>query len=137
MKRILSVTIMILAAVTIYGQTPAPCTLKPAQAPVIRGVKLGMKTEEMLALFPGSSDQDGIKSAISKPEGYPHFGVVGISITPNVYSTKERFAGIAGYTLLLVDENVDRNKVDSFPPQTGPKGRRPVAFVAKLVEPII
>ena len=134
MKRILSVTIMILAAVTICGQTPAPCTLKPAQAPVIRGVKLGMKTEEMLALFPGSSDQDGIKSAISKPEGYPHFGVIGISITPSVYSTKERFAGIADYNFLLVDGHVGQYQVDYLPPPAGPKWTRPEDFVAKIIE---
>jgi hypothetical protein len=134
MKRILSVTIIILAAATIYSQTPAPCTLKPAQAPVVRGVKLGMKTEEMLALFPGSSDQDGIKSAVSKPEGYPHFGVVEISITPPEYSTKERFAGISSYEFILVDGHVGQYQVDYLLPPAGPRWTRPDDFVTKIAD---
>jgi hypothetical protein len=134
MKRMLSATIIILAAVTIYSQTPAACTLKPAQAPVVRGLKLGMKTEEMLALFPGSSDQDDIKSAVSKPEGYPHFGVVEISISPRTYSTKERFTGIAVYNFVLVDGHVGQYQVDYLLPPAGPRWTRTDDFVAKIVE---
>lgn len=134
MKRILSATIIILAAVTIYSQTPAPCTLKPAQAPAVRGVKLGMKTEEMLALFPGSSDHDDIKAAISKPEGYPHFGVVEISISPGTYATKERFAGIAGYNFVVVDGRVGQYQVDYLLPPAGPRWTRPEDFVTKIAD---
>jgi len=134
MKRILSATIIILAAVTIYGQTPAPCTLKLAEAPMVRGVKLGMKTEEMLALFPGSSDQDDIKSMISKPEGYPHFGVTGFSINPGMYSTKERFTGIAGYVFSVVDGRVSQYEVQYLLPPAGPKWTRPEDFVTKIAD---
>lgn len=134
MKQSWSATIMILAAFSTYSQTPMPCTLKPAHAPTVRGVALGMKTEEVLGLFPGSADEDGIKTALSKPEGYPHFGVVGISISPGRYSSKERFTGIAGYNFLLVDGRVGEYQVTYVPPPNGPKWTRPDDFINKIAD---
>lgn len=59
MKRIFLAAIYTLFALAAYGQaqtTPpgmSPCTLAAAKAPAIRGVKLGMKIDDVLALFSG------------------------------------------------------------------------------------
>ena len=139
MKQLLSVTaVFILATVSVYSQTQSsavtPCSLKVGQSPAVRGIKLGMKTEDVLALFPGSADRDDIRNALFKVEGYPHFGVISLYINPDLYSTKERFRGIVNYSLLLVDGRVGEYQVQYVPPPFGPKWQRPDDFVAKLAE---
>jgi hypothetical protein len=138
MKILIALTISLAAALSVLGQQttsgPSQCSLKLAQSPVVRGVKLGMKTEDLLAMFPGSADQDDIRNSLTKVEGYPHFGVVGINIRPAAYSTKERFEGIVSYGLLLVDGRVGEFQVEYVPPPFGPKWLKPDDFIAKLAE---
>jgi hypothetical protein len=138
MKSIFAATVLLLVAVSGSSQTPTdqpkPCSLKLPQSPSVRGVKLGMKAEDVLALFPGSADRDDIRNVLSQGDGYPHFGVVGIQIGPSQYSTKARFEGIASYSFLLVDGRVGEYQVQYTPPPYGPKWPRADAFIAKLAE---
>lgn len=135
MKLIFLIAIGALTAVSTYGQTQSappvisPCTLKVAQAPAVRGVKLGMKIEEVLALFPGSSEKDEIKSKIVNVDGYPNFGVTEISIFPQDYSTRDRFAGISGFYFVFLDGRIAQNQVGY---QSPPTWQRVDDFVAKL-----
>jgi hypothetical protein len=128
--------LLLLLPVSGYNQTPAeqlkPCSLKLKQSPAVRGVKLGMKIEDLLEMFPGSADRSDIQHALSKGEGYPHFGVVGIRIGPGEYSTRARFEGIGSYSFLLVDGRVGEYQVQYMPPPSGPKWPRPDDFIAKL-----
>jgi hypothetical protein len=138
MKHIFAATILFAATMSINGQSSAtqssPCALMLAQSPAIRGVKLGMKTADVLALFPGSADQDDIRNALSRVEEYPHFGVVSINFDPSRYSTKERFTGIRNFSFLLVDGRVGQFEVQYLPPPLGPKWQRPDDFVSKIAE---
>jgi hypothetical protein len=135
MKRILLAAICALAAVSAYGQTQTappvttPCTLKVAQAPAIRGVKLGMKIAEVLALFPGGAEKDEIKSKIVNLDGFPNFGVTDIFIFPQDYSTRNRFAGISSFHFVFLDGRVARNEVGYQPP---PAWRSIDDFVGRL-----
>ena len=140
MKRIFPAAIYALIAISAYGQTQttppgvSPCTLAAAKAPAVRGVKLGMKIDDVLALFPGSAEQDGIKSSIGKADGYPNFGVVGISVNPSQYSTKDRFAGIAGFNFLFLDGRLAQYEVEYLYSPVGPTWPRVDDFIVKIAE---
>jgi hypothetical protein len=138
MKHVFAATILFAATMSINGQSAAtqssPCALMLAQSPAVRGVKLGMKTADVLALFPGSADQDDVRNALSRVEGYPHFGVVSINFDPSRYSTKDRFTGITNFSFLLVDGRVGQFEVQYLPPPLGPKWQRPDDFVSKIAE---
>jgi len=135
MRPILLAAICALTAVSAHSQTQTsppvitPCTLNVAQAPVIRGVKLGMKIAEVLALFPGSAEKDEIKSKIVNVDGYPNFGVTEIFINPQDYSTRDRFAGVSSFYFVFLDGRVVQNQVGY---QSPPTWQRVDDFVAKL-----
>ena len=128
MKRIFLAALCVLTGVSNYGQAqtmPAAvssCTLSPAKAPAIRGVNLGMKVHEVLALFPGSAENNDIKAALAKAEGFPNFGLASIYIYPRDYSTKDRFAGIASIQFMFFDGRVDQYEVDYDLHRAGPFG---------------
>lgn len=140
MKRIFLAAVFTLTAIAAYGQTQttlpgiSPCTLAAAKAPAIRGVKLGMKIDDVLALFPGSAEKDEIKSAIAKAGGYPNFGMVNIFVGPREYSTKDRFAGIADFRFVFFDGRVDQYEVEYESLPGGPAWRRVDDWVTKLVD---
>lgn len=79
-------------------ETPAPISASPTQgkqicklalseAPRIKGVRLGMTAEEVLAVFPGSKDDPEIRAALSSPPG--EFGVSELAIRPAKYEKTE------------------------------------------------
>ena len=51
------------------------CSLSLSQAPAIRGIRLGMKPDEWLKLFPGSAQDERMKAILDKPPTYPEYGV--------------------------------------------------------------
>ena len=141
MKRILTVaTVVIVTAFSAYSQTEiakvnAPaCTLKPSQAPAVRGIKVGMTVEDLLALFPGSAAEEGVKLTISKADNYPNFGVMRMDIAPNRYATKERFAGIAYFNFVILDGRVAQYQVDYSGAPNGPTWLYIDDFIAKIAE---
>ena len=109
MKRFLSMTVFIAAAVVSgYGQAAnqptSQCTLKVAQAPTIRGLKLGMKMDDVLEMFPGSRENDQyIRDLLAGNDLWPNFGVLSFNISPNMYPGKERFAGVSALYFTFVD----------------------------------
>jgi len=113
MKSILLMTFMMAAALSTAGQTAAApgtqCTLKVA--PVIRGVRLGMTTEEVLTMFPGSRDQENIKAALTPNTSFPRYGVTNFSLFPGEYAGKERFAGVSSIGFIFVDAHLVRYAV--------------------------
>ena len=87
MKQLLaSITILVLGMLTL-GQTPKEgspqprCALTLAQSPTIRGLKLGMTAEEVLALFPGRSDSSTIRAALN--DAPKAFGVARFTVSPS------------------------------------------------------
>jgi hypothetical protein len=110
MRHILSSAACLLFAISTYGQSasplPEPCRLKVAQAPAVRGVKLGMTIEDLFPLFPGTSDSVPIRNMLAAAEGYPKFGDTTLGLSPSNYPGKERFAGINSYMLRLFDHRI-------------------------------
>ena len=140
MKQIFLAAVLMSTSLAAHGQvqtTPSgisPCTLAVAKAPAVRGVKLGMKIDDVLALFPGSAEKDEIKSTIAKADGYPNFGIVSIFVGPREYSTKDRFAGIADFRFVFFDGRVNQYEVEYESPPGGPAWRRVDDWVTKLAD---
>ena len=123
----------------VQPQNTSKCSLTPAQAPAIRGIRLGMSTEEIVSLFPGSSQRPEIKTALESSEGYPHYGLATLDFQLLTYPTvaKDRFAGINGVSVTLFDGRVAELRVNYAGLDSRPRG--PVwpnvdDFIAKLSE---
>jgi hypothetical protein len=110
------------------GQDKPTCQLTLAGVPDIKGLRLGMTPEQVLALFPGSSEDAEVRSNLSKPPS--EFGVSGFVVRPDKYQSKDKFAGISQITFSLLD-----GRVSSFSLHyNGPEWPHVDNFVAKFVE---
>jgi hypothetical protein len=141
-KRIFLPTAIIISLTmfSTYGQTQNPqpsnsaCSLTVSRSPAIRGVKLGMKIEDVLAMFPGSAEDERIKSSIEKVDGFPNFGIGEIYITPAVYSTRDRYREILSYRLVALDGRIVMYNVEYSSPPDGPTWHRVDDFIARMAE---
>jgi len=89
------------------------CNLSLSQAPAIRGIRLGMKPDEWLKLFPGSAQDEKIKAILDQPPGYPDYGLKEITLYPADstqfqfrYLPREEFSGINRVSLSLFDNQI-------------------------------
>jgi hypothetical protein len=110
------------------GQEKPTCQLTLAGVPDIKGLRLGMKAEEVVALFPGSKDDGEVRAGLSKPPS--QFGVSGFAIRPEKYETKDKFAGISQITFTLLDGRVSNFTVG----YNGPEYSHVDKFVSKFIE---
>jgi hypothetical protein len=115
------------------------CKLTLAESPAIRGLKLGMSIEQLLSLFPGSRQSREIKDAIDNAQGYPNFGVAGLSFKPSGYpaTLMDRFAGVDSIDVQLFDGEVAKFRVNYAGLHSRPRGPswpNVDAFIAKLSE---
>jgi len=119
MTRILFVSLFTATlTMTALGQTQNQpenmpvCNLSLSQAPVIRGIRLGMKPDEWLKLFPGSAQDAKIKAILDQPPTYPRYGVKDIAFFPSNsqnqfnYLPREEFSGIDSVSLTLFDNQI-------------------------------
>jgi len=114
MKYILSIAAVFLsAAISSFSQAQTnQCSLKVAQSPAVRGIKLGMKMDEVLALFPGSRENEYIKNTITGNPEFPNFGVISFGIAPFQYPNKERYLGIDQFGFVFVDGRLVQYSVE-------------------------
>lgn len=108
-------------------QDQPSCTLKISSAPVIKGLKLGMTSDEVLALFPGSKDDAALRPSISAPPG--RFGNSSFVITPSKYGSAE-FEDVSQVTFRLLDGRVSNFTVN----YKGPEWPHVDKFIEKFIE---
>jgi hypothetical protein len=92
------------------------CSLSLSQAPVIRGIRLGMKPDEWLKLFPGGAQDEKIKAILDQPPAYPEYGLKRIVFESSSswgswggafkILPKEEFSGIDRAYLTLFDNQI-------------------------------
>jgi hypothetical protein len=121
MRRLILFMFLTIVPVSLGQQPPgSKCALTIAQSPVIRGIRLGMTTEQLLAQFPGSSEDEQIKRELASAKGSPNFGLARIGFQPSYgnypASTKQRFAGINILSVALLDGKVVQIYVHYDPP---------------------
>ena len=109
-------------------QEKPKCQLTLAGAPDIKGLRLGMTTEEVLALFPGSKDDAEVRASLSRPPS--QFGVSSFLIRPEKYESKDKFAGVNQITFTLLDGRVSSFSVG----YNGPEYSHVDKFVTKFIE---
>lgn len=112
----------------VAAQEKPKCQLTLAGAPDISGLKLGMTAEEVLKLFPGSSEDAEVRSDLSRPPS--QFGVSSLLINPDKYESNEKFVGISQITLRLLDGRVSNFRFG----YNGPEYPHVDKFVAKFIE---
>lgn len=109
-------------------QEKPTCQLTLAGAPDLKGLRLGMTAEEVLAQFPGSKDDAEVRASLARPPS--QFGVSSFLIRPTKYESKDRFEGINQITFSLLDGRVSNFTVG----YNGPEYSHVDKFVAKFVE---
>jgi hypothetical protein len=83
------------------------CKLTLAQAPVIRGLRLGMTNDELFAIFPANEREEFDRAQqLKKAELHPNYGYASFQFNPSNYATKDRFTGVGSLTLGLFDRKV-------------------------------
>ena len=92
---------------------PAPpprCQLTLEQAPVIRGFRLGMSVDEILALMPESAEKLNIRAKLEKAPLPPSYGVTGFTLSRNQLlltpANQERFAGVDHINFVVLDNRI-------------------------------
>jgi hypothetical protein len=91
---------------------PAPprCQLTLAQAPVIRGFRLGMDVNEILALMPENDRKLRIKADLENASLTSRYGSTILSIRGNevmpVPANLERFAGVDHFNFTVLDNRI-------------------------------
>jgi len=131
MKLLLLVALIIAAVSSAFAQTPntstGECKLTLAQAPAIRGIRLGMSADQVLAQIPGSEADSALLARLARD----YFGSRSAVVTPGRYVTsKEKFGGINVINLHFLD-----GRLVSFSIQyDGPEWRSNEQFVARLAE---
>jgi hypothetical protein len=132
MKSFLAVMLLIIGVTAVSAQegSPdnAPCRLTMAQVPGVGALRLGMTAEQVLALFPGSSQDAEVRSTLSRPPS--PLGVSSFIIRPDKYQSKAKYAGISQITFSLLDGRVSSFSIG----YNGPEWPHVDKFVAKVVE---
>jgi hypothetical protein len=134
MKSIFLVIITGVLGVSAIGQTQSgaatkrSCDLTVAQSPAIRHIRLGMKLDEVLGLFPGSSEDPVIRSALSRAD--KQFGVAKFGVTPNRDAYKEKLEGISQILFVFLDNRLTSLTVS----YNGPEWNSVDEFISSLSE---
>src|SRR5437588_12290684 len=107
-RTISTLVLTLVSAVCGVSQTPqtSKCKLTLSQAS-IRGVKLGMTTDEVFALFPGAAEEPQNQSSLQRAAGFPSFGLAHLVVTPDRDAVnKNNFKGLESYFMTLFDGKV-------------------------------
>ena len=132
MKQAISaIFIAVLGTLTLVQaqQTPpvGKCSLTLAHAPSIRDVRLGMSAEEVLNMFPGSSDEPYIREQLSTADR--RFGMAGFSMPSNLL-TRPKFAGVNGLSVVFLDNRLSEYAFSYY----GIEWKNVDDFIAKFSE---
>lgn len=104
------------------------CTLTMSGAPVIKGLRLGMTPDEVMALFPGSKDDADLRAQLSRPP--TSFGGSSFVMRPEKYKNKAEFNGISQISFSVLDGRISSFTVH-YP---GPQWPHVDQFVTKFID---
>jgi hypothetical protein len=126
---------LLLLMIPVYGRAIEPqpvqskCSLTEANSPSVRGIRLGMNLEQLLALFPGSSRRKEMKDAIERAKAATG-EVMYLVFDPATDASGDRFAGVDS-----VSAGIYKGRVTDFNVlYVGPTWRTIDEWVAKLSE---
>jgi hypothetical protein len=83
------------------------CNLTLAQAPVIRGLRLGMTSDELFALFPANERETFDRAQrLKSAEIAPAYGYTTFQFNTSNYPGQDRFKGISGVSFGVFDNKI-------------------------------
>jgi hypothetical protein len=83
------------------------CKMTLAQAPAIRGLRLGMTSDELFAIFPADEhEQSDRAQQLKSADLHPHYGYASFQFAPSRYATRDRFTGVSSLNFGLFDRKV-------------------------------
>ncbi len=129
-------TLVAFVALLSGSQTPSAfsaastCALTHEQAPEIRGIRLGMSTEQLLSLFPEDGNRQRITQAIEESKGTDNYGGGRFDLRPEKGAPNPRLAGLNFIGVGFIDERVTSFHIA----YAGPEWKTVDQFVAKLTE---
>ena len=106
------------------------CSLNLVQSPEIRGIRLGMTSEQLLSLFPEEVNQHAITEAIKQSHRVDKYGVARIDLRPDSKTVNPRWTGVNYITIELTDARVTSFHIS----YAGPEWKTVDQLVAKLSE---
>ena len=136
MKRIVigfvSLTLISITAYLTATSQPAQsrCSLTEADSPSVRGLRLGMTAEQVIALFPGSAKNKDMKTALDKARSTTGRETVYLSFDSSTSANKERFADVGSISVGFYKAQVKDLDVE----YVGPTWATVDEWVAKLSE---
>lgn len=77
------------------------CSLTKDNSPIVRGLRLGMSTEQLIALFPGSTKRKEMKDALERAKSATSNEPLYLSFDPATDAAKEQFAGVGSVSAAL------------------------------------
>ncbi|HEY7544463.1 MAG TPA: hypothetical protein VID27_06260 [Blastocatellia bacterium] len=133
---VLLITSSIATGQTANQQSAATgCNLTETTAPAIRGIRLGMTAEQLLALFPGSSEKAAIKRALEEAKSPKSYDIGRLYFQISEYAEKDRFAGVDYVSVVTYKDRVTEFTVlYNGPNSDGPYWRHIDEWIAKLSE---
>jgi hypothetical protein len=138
MKQIFLLAILVFLSVAATAQTTTTANVNPTcqlplnQSPSIRGIKLGLKLDEVLRDFPGAEQNEWVKQALQQKTVYPNLGVIYFSVLPSSYSTRDQFRGISTFSFSFIDDRLAAYSVVYARPPDGPLWPRVDDWVNKI-----
>lgn len=137
MKRFMVVVSIFLASVSAGAQTPganavSTCQLPINHSPVVRGIKLGMKLDDLLRLFPGADQSEWVKPQLQGKTGYPNFGIIHFPIFRGNLPLPDLFSGINQFNFTFIDDRLADYSVEYSAPPNGPEWQNIDDWVVKL-----
>lgn len=136
MKHLFVLTSVAYVALLTFSQTPsgpatnAKCSLTRAQAPEIRGIRLGMSTDQLQNLFPEDKNRQRITDAIRVSKLGEQYGVGRLDLHPEKGVDNPRLAGVNYINVVLLDERVTSFHVAYI----GPEWKNIDQFITRLSE---
>ena len=107
MKQIILTCMTVGLTIAVYSQAETrqaaqpKCNLTEANSPNVRGIRLGMNTHQLLALFPGSAESEDIKDALESAKAHAANETAFLGFAPANYSTKDKFTSINSVAVVL------------------------------------
>lgn len=106
-KRVIALFTLVVVTISAHSQalSQSKCSLTEADSPSIRGLRLGMSTQEVLALFPGSATrwakEPGLRDARQKALAATSSGLVSLTFEPATDAAKDQFANVDSVSVSL------------------------------------
>jgi hypothetical protein len=133
LRKVLAVVLLLLSAGTAAGQEgggagrPA-CRLTLAEAPDVKGLRLGLPMQNVFQLFPGSADDKDVRAALAA--AVQRFGAADFTIKPAFYADNSAYDGVTSVSVKFVDGRLSAFNVGF----DSPEWPHVDDFLAKLTE---